>query len=115
MKPLTLFKSLADDTRLKCMLLIKDQGELCVCELMEALDQGQPKVSRNLALLRSDSILQGNKQGQWVYYSLHPELPTWVYELLEITLQNSPETITENLENLEKMGDRPERLSLCCD
>ena len=115
MKPLTLFKSLADDTRLKCMLLIKDQGELCVCELMEALDQGQPKVSRNLALLRSESLLQSTKQGQWVYYSLHQDLPDWVSELLETTLQNSPTTIATNLESLEKMGDRPERLSLCCD
>lgn len=97
------------------MLLIKDQGELCVCELVEALGQSQPKVSRNLALLRSEAILQGTKQGQWVYYSLHPELPTWVSELLEATLQYSPETIAINIESLEKMGDRPERLSLCCD
>jgi len=115
MKPLNLFKSLADDTRLRCMLLIKDQGELCVCELMEALDQSQPKVSRNLALLRSDSLLQSSKQGQWVYYSLHHELPNWVSELLDITLKHAPETIASNLESLEKMGDRPQRLSMCCD
>lgn len=115
MKPLTLFKSLADDTRLKCVLLIKDQGELCVCELMEALDQGQPKVSRNLALLRNESLLQSAKQGQWVYYSLHQDLPPWVSQLLESTLKSAPETIATNLEKLEKMGDRPERLSLCCD
>ena len=115
MKPLVLFKSLADDTRLRCMLLIKDQGELCVCELMEALDQGQPKVSRNLALLRSDNLLQGSKQGQWVYYSLHPDLPSWVSDLLETTLSNAPETIADNLDSLNKMGDRPQRQSLCCD
>ena len=97
------------------MLLIKDQGELCVCELMEALGQEQPKVSRNLALLRSESLLQSSKQGQWVYYSFHQDLPTWVNELLETTLRSSPETIATNLESLAKMGDRPERLSLCCD
>ena len=42
MEPLSLFKCLADDTRLKSVLLIQSQGELCVCELTAALDTCQP-------------------------------------------------------------------------
>lgn len=67
MNTLQLFKCLWDDTRLRCMLLIKDQQELCVCELMEALVEIQPQVSRILALLRNCGLLTGTKQGQWAF------------------------------------------------
>lgn len=50
--PLQLFKNLSDDTRLSLVLLLREKGELCVCELSETLRQSQPKISRHLALLR---------------------------------------------------------------
>jgi len=114
MNPLSLFKCLSDDTRLRCMLLIQDQGELCVCELMQALSQIQPKVSRNLAQLRNCGLLSGTKVGQWVYYRLSDDLAPWVVELLETTLENSPEYLLDNISNLHSMGNRPERASACC-
>ncbi|MFT6407559.1 MAG: ArsR family transcriptional regulator [Arenicella sp.] len=96
------------------MLLIKDQGELCVCELMQALEQIQPKVSRNLAQLRNCGLLSGTKQGQWVYYRLSDDLAPWVDDLLEMTIAGSADLIADNLKNLNDMGDRPERTSRCC-
>jgi ArsR family transcriptional regulator len=114
MNPLSLFKCLADDTRLRCMLLIKEQGELCVCELMQALDQIQPKVSRNLAQLRNCGLLSSKKQGQWVYYRLKEDLAPWADDLLEMTIKGNPNFLVDNLRNLSNMGDRPERASLCC-
>jgi len=96
------------------MLLIQEQGELCVCELMIALDQIQPKVSRHLAQLRNCGLLTGNKQGQWVYYQLNPELPTWVIELLATTLNHSPDFIAINRANLLNMGERPKRATMYC-
>lgn len=50
------FKLVADDTRLRCLLLLVQEGELCVCELMTALNESQPKISRHLALLRDAKI-----------------------------------------------------------
>ena len=50
--PLQLFKNLSDETRLGIVLLLKEMGELCVCDLCAALDQSQPKISRHLAMLR---------------------------------------------------------------
>ena len=96
------------------MLLIKDQGELCVCELMQALEQIQPKVSRNLAQLKSGGLLSSRKQGQWVYYHLCDDLDVWANELLNATIESCPDFLAENLRNLNNMGDRPERVSLCC-
>ena len=96
------------------MLLIQHQGELCVCELVSALDEIQPKVSRNLALLRNNGLLTGTKHGQWVYYRLNDNLPSWVIDVLTATLKNSPDFLMANLTNLHQMGNRPERLSVCC-
>ncbi|MCF5283009.1 metalloregulator ArsR/SmtB family transcription factor, partial [Pseudomonas syringae] len=83
MCPTALFKCLADDTRTKITMLIVREGELCVCELTAALDQSQPKISRHLALLRSSGLLMDRRQGQWVYYRLHPDLPAWVNAVLK--------------------------------
>lgn len=83
LNPTQVFKCLADDTRARMALLIAREGELCVCELTAALEQSQPKISRHLALLRSAGLLSDRRQGQWVYYRLHPELPRWVVELLK--------------------------------
>lgn len=81
--PLTLFKCLADDTRARLMLLIQAAGELCVCDLMQALDESQPKISRHLAQLRRCGLLLDRRAGQWVYYQIHPDLPTWARAVLQ--------------------------------
>lgn len=84
--PLLFYKALADDTRLKSLLLITQHQELCVCELMTALEQSQPKISRHLAQLRKTNILTDRRSGQWVFYSLHPALPAWAQQVLTQTL-----------------------------
>ena len=50
--PLQLFKTLSDDTRLSIVLLLREMGELCVCDIGAALDAPQPKISRHLGMLR---------------------------------------------------------------
>ncbi|MCA8636804.1 ArsR family transcriptional regulator, partial [Escherichia coli] len=44
---LQLFKNLSDETRLGIVLLLREMGELCVCDLCTALEQSQPKISRH--------------------------------------------------------------------
>ncbi|WP_311196236.1 metalloregulator ArsR/SmtB family transcription factor [Thiothrix winogradskyi] len=75
-------KSLSDQTRLRILLLLVDGSERCVCELTQALELAQPKISRHLAVLRESGLLQDRKAGLWVYYRLHPELPTWAVQAL---------------------------------
>jgi ArsR family transcriptional regulator len=81
---------------------------------MQALEQIQPKVSRNLAQLRNCGLLSSSKHGQWVYYRLNDELPQWVIDLLAATLKGSPDFMSENIAKLMQMGNRPERESICC-
>ncbi|MFW2171933.1 ArsR/SmtB family transcription factor [Acinetobacter guillouiae] len=78
------FKCLSDPTRLDILKLVLAQGNVCVCEITEALNLSQPKISRHLALLRNLSILLDQRKGQWVYYRLNPELPEWANAVLNI-------------------------------
>lgn len=112
--PPELFKSLSDETRARSTLLIANLGELCVCELMCALDDSQPKISRHLAQLRSSGLLLDRRQGQWVYYRLNPQLPVWVHEMLQLTLQANTEWLQDNVTRLQRMNDRPVRAAACC-
>jgi ArsR family transcriptional regulator len=73
----TFTKALADQTRLRILLLLAGKEELCVCELAQALELAQPKISRHLAILRESGLLLDRKVGLWVYYRLHPDLPPW--------------------------------------
>jgi len=115
MDPLIFYKSLADDTRLKSLLLISLEGELCVCELMVALEQSQPKISRHLAQLRQNRLLEDRRQGQWVFYRLHPTLPAWALAVLNDTALANHAYLHEPLARLTTMGERPERTDACCD
>lgn len=81
----TFYKALADETRLKMLLLIEQHHELCVCDLIIALDETQPKISRHLAQLRKQGLLLDRRQGQWVHYRLNPDLPEWIRTILHQT------------------------------
>ncbi|MFC4259828.1 metalloregulator ArsR/SmtB family transcription factor [Marinobacter lacisalsi] len=107
-QPVAVFKALADELRLAALLLIRDQGKLCVCELTEAFDVSQPKVSRHLATLRDVGLVETERHGQWVYYYLNPGLPDWVRRVLQETAQANEALIKDPLTRLKAMADRPE-------
>ena len=89
MDPETLFKALADTTRLRMLMLLAIEGELCVCELTHALGEIQPKISRHLAQLRESGMVLDRRQGQWIYYRLNPDLPAWAREVLAATAEGA--------------------------
>ncbi|WP_295475624.1 metalloregulator ArsR/SmtB family transcription factor [uncultured Pseudomonas sp.] len=108
------FKCLADETRARATLLIAEHGELCVCELMCALQDNQSKISRHLAQLRASGLLLDRRQGQWVYYRLNPELPVWFNDVLRITSEGNAAWLSDSNARLSQMDGRPQRASRCC-
>lgn len=105
--PTQFYKQLGDELRLKSILLIMRHKELCVCELMAALDESQPKISRHLAQLRKSGILLDRRQGQWVYYRLHHNLPGWMQAVLETTLNANDSFLQQAQKQLLNMVSRP--------
>ena len=80
--PETLFRLLADPTRLQSVMLLHAEGRLCVCELTHALQLSQPKISRHLAQLRDAGVVTDERRGQWVHYRLAEGLPDWAHRVI---------------------------------
>jgi len=65
--------ALGDETRLKMVQLLTGHEALCVCELQQAFDLGQPTISHHLRILREAGIVDVVRRGTWAYYSLRRE------------------------------------------
>ena len=113
MTPLSLFKCLGDETRLLIMVLIQNQGELCVGELVDVLALSQPKVSRHLANLRECQLLDVRKSGQWVFYRVHDDLPKWANEIVCQAVEASAEPLAALVARL-RLVDESNRKVACC-
>ena len=75
------FKALADTTRLRILGLLALR-EMCVCEVMVALDLTQPTASHHLRILENVGLVKDRKRGKWVFYSLQD--PAQTAKLLKI-------------------------------
>ncbi len=81
------FKLLADETRLRLLLLLRDH-ELTVAELSATLQLAQPRVSTHLAKLKEQRFVMGRKDGVYTYYRLNTLLISEQYQSLWDNLLN---------------------------
>jgi ArsR family transcriptional regulator len=70
----TVFKALADETRLEILALLASHGELCVCDLQQVLGIIQSKASRHLQYLKHAGLLTDRRAGLWVHYRIAADL-----------------------------------------
>lgn len=113
-QPDTVFTALAHPLRLRALLLLEQESELCVCELTHALGVAQPMISRHLAQLRQAGLVQDRRQGLWIYYRLHDGLPEWARQVLAATTQGmaGQSPYTDDRATLAAMPNRPG--TACC-
>lgn len=114
LEPTELFSALSHSVRLRALMLLQLEGELCVCELTHALDDEQPVISRQLAQLRRAGLVLDRRQGQWVFYRVHPKLAAWAARLLQQTAADvggRPPFAGDRM-RLRRMPDRPK--AICC-
>jgi len=71
-KTAELFHALADETRLEILDRLKD-GERCVCELTDALQARQSRLSFHLKVLKNAGLIDDRPDGRWTYYSINRE------------------------------------------
>ena len=76
------FKALADPTRRKILDLLKE-GDLTAGEIAEHFNMTKPSISHHLNALKNAELIQDEKKGQFVVYSLNTtvfqDLLTWVF------------------------------------
>jgi len=70
---LKIFKSLADETRLRILYLLMER-EACVLEIKQAMRISQTRASRNLGILHDAGLLKARREGPLVFYSLDTKL-----------------------------------------
>ncbi|MBW4465801.1 MAG: metalloregulator ArsR/SmtB family transcription factor [Pegethrix bostrychoides GSE-TBD4-15B] len=69
------FHALSEPLRIKILDLLRSQ-ELCVCDLCDALETSQSKLSFHLKVLREAELVRARQEGRWIYYSIN--LPQFV-------------------------------------
>ncbi len=92
---LDFLKVLADETRLKIIMMLSKQ-DMCVCEIMEELAMSQPAVSHHLRVLKKSKIVLDDKDGRWVFYSINKKIFT---KQLAAINNGLFQQIANNLEN----------------
>ncbi|CAH0141084.1 metalloregulator ArsR/SmtB family transcription factor [Erwinia sp. V90_4] len=99
LRPVQLFKLLADETRSKVVILLRESGELCVCDICAITAESQPKISRHMALLREAELVIDRREGKWVHYRLSPHMPAWAVAIIDSAWNCEREHIQKKLRN----------------
>ena len=100
------FVALSDKTRLRLLNLMSDD-EVCVCFFVEVLEEGQPKVSRHLAYLRSAGIVEARRDGKWIHYKITPPAHPHAARILS-------DVLAWLKEDKEMQQDRARLVKVCC-
>src|SRR3954466_10642343 len=77
-----LFHALSDRTRLSILQRLR-LGERCVCDLTDALDAAQSRLSFHLRVLKDAGLVADRKDGRWMYYTLNADVLAEVAEVVE--------------------------------
>lgn len=101
---------IAEATRRLVLALIATERELCVCELVAALDESQPAVSRHLALLRERGWVLYRREGTFIHYRL-ADLPPWARQIVDALAAGGvdPEIMRRAQRRLAAFAGRPSR------
>jgi len=97
---LAIFKALSDETRLRILKLL-EHGELCVCDIVAAMDMIQPKVSFHLGVLKEAGLIKDRRQGKWIHYSIDDSDIFRRFLLLSTLERISGESIMEDSKRLK--------------
>lgn len=98
----TVFKALADTTRLRILGLLLT-GEVCVCHIHDALRIPQPKASRHLAYLRRAGLVSARRAGTWMHYRL-ATLPDPVLATIEQSVTHALQHQPSVQKDLARLG-----------
>jgi len=72
-----------DETRIKILIFININKEVCVCDVENSFNMIQSRVSRHLKILKEGGFLNIERRGKWAFYSLKEELDTFRKAILE--------------------------------
>lgn len=71
---MSITKALSDENRVRILLMLCKE-ELCVCKIIEVLGLAPSTVSKHLSTLHHAHLINGRKEGRWMYYRLSEDAP----------------------------------------
>ncbi len=105
---LVMFKALSEETRLRILKLLEN-GELCVCDIVAALDMVQPKVSFHLAALKEAGFIRDRKEGKWTHYRLDDSDLLRRFLILSVMERSGGNDATADSKRLQEFMSRKSR------
>ncbi|MGM0366821.1 MAG: ArsR/SmtB family transcription factor [Actinomycetota bacterium] len=81
-------KALADEGRLRIILLLLERDNLCVCEIKEVIGLSQPTISIHLKSMENVGLIESRKEGLWVNYCINKEIKGEIKKIIK-TIKNS--------------------------
>lgn len=107
-------KALADESRVR-LLLALENGELCVCQLIELLGLAPSTVSKHMSLLKQAGLVDMRKEGRWAYYRIAgKDSPEPVRTALQWVFKSagaSPTALRDKAKLQEILSCNPEEIS----
>ncbi|MDN5203285.1 metalloregulator ArsR/SmtB family transcription factor [Fulvivirgaceae bacterium BMA10] len=94
-----IFKSLADESRIRILFLLHKNQELSISDLEHILDFTQTKTSRHLIYLKNAGIVNTRKVDQWVFYYIKDEVKDIVNQIFMYL--NKDQTLQSDLETFK--------------
>jgi ArsR family transcriptional regulator, arsenate/arsenite/antimonite-responsive transcriptional repressor len=82
-RAIRLFHALSDGTRLSILQRLRF-GEQCVCNLTDALDAAQSRLSFHLKVLKDAGLVTDRREGRWMYYTMNPEALAEIADAIEL-------------------------------
>ena len=81
----SLFKALADPSRVKIMSMLLNDDEVCACDVATGIGKSAATTSHHLNLLRTAGLVAGDRRGTWIYYRVQPERIAQLREALQVS------------------------------
>lgn len=75
--------SIYDETRVKILKFINQNGEVCVCDIENSFEMIQSRISRHLKILKEGGFLKVERRGTWAYYSIRSPLDEFRLSVLK--------------------------------
>ncbi len=104
----SLFKALADATRLRILGLLL-AGEVCVCDIHESLKIPQSKASRHLAYLRRSGLVETRREGLWIHYRMGK-----LADPVLATISDAVRHALTHIDTVHRDGERLQKRTGCC-
>lgn len=107
---LVITKALADGNRLRVVMALTEQEELCICQITELLGWATATVSRHMSVLQNARLVRSRKEGRWVFYCLAEDFPKELKRWIVESMTFSQEILSDRNKLKSILSFEPEEL-----